>query len=219
MPTSGDETQERSIRLEIIRLIIVGWFLIHTFGFGFFAVTSAWHVFSLSRQSSISTSMSTRVMIAQQWSLGLAWIKSSSIWIHTMCLHVKEFGDCLGLTCMRSFQTLSIFRSTSHNIKQSPGFAEIAGNWWNNRERGIPSLLHTSKPMQIHLFHMHETSSIKTSLPNLYGWTSNTDGKQELRGLLLVTCYMSMQIQESTSMFMYFSQQSKVLRHLRISVL
>ena len=121
MPTSEDETQEKSTRLEIMRLTIVGWFLIHASGFGFFAVTSTWSVFSLSRQSSTSTSMSTRVMIAQQWSLGPAWMRSSYIWICTMCLHAKEFGDCLGLTCMRSFQTLSVFRSISHDSKQSPG--------------------------------------------------------------------------------------------------
>ena len=100
--------------------------------------------------------------------------------------------------------------------------AEIAGNLQEvvdqQGERDI-KLTAYLKPMQIYLFHMYETSSIKTSLPDLYGWTSNANGKQEPRGLPLVTCYMSMQIQEITSIFMYFSQQSKVLRHLRIFIL
>ena len=77
MLTSGDETQEKSTRLEIMRLTIIGWFLIYASGFGFFTVISTWSVYSLSRQSSTSTSMSTRVIIAQQWSFGPAWMRSS----------------------------------------------------------------------------------------------------------------------------------------------
>src|SRR5882757_8342 len=121
MPISGEEIQGKSLRLEGRRLIIAGSFLIHVFGYGSLAVISIWSVFFQSRQSSTSTSMSTRVMTAPLWSLENVRMRSSFIWIHAMFLHAKEYGDCFSFQCMRSFQMLSVFRFTFPTSKQSLG--------------------------------------------------------------------------------------------------
>ena len=75
MLISGEETLAKSIKSEVRRLITDGLFLNHHTGFGSLGVISIWSVFSQSDASSTSTSMSTRAMIAQLWSLADVKIK------------------------------------------------------------------------------------------------------------------------------------------------
>src|ERR1700734_3533374 len=104
MLMSGDGTQERSIRLEIIGLITDGLLLIQSFGSGSFAVILTWSVFFQSRALSTSTNMSIKAMIVLLWSLGDVRMRSSFIWIHVMSLHMRGYGDCFNFQCMRNIQ-------------------------------------------------------------------------------------------------------------------
>jgi hypothetical protein len=77
------------------RLTIGGLSLIH-FGFsGDIATTSTWSASVQSRLSSTYTSMCTKAMIALPWSLASLRMRSSSILMHAMSLHVKGFGASL----------------------------------------------------------------------------------------------------------------------------
>src|ERR1700678_464344 len=220
MPISEDGTLERSIKLEVMRLIIDGLFLIHPSGFGSFAVISIWSVSSQSRQLNISTSMSTRGMIALLWSLANVRMKSSFIWILAMSQHVKQYGDCISFQCMRSFQSLSVFRSTFHNSRGSHGMQRlwlIFRMFLKGMQRRILILLDTSKPMQF--IQKQKIFYIKTFLLSLCGTQSQESGNKDSRDLPLVACTMPIPVLESASISALFFQQSKELHHLRISVM
>jgi hypothetical protein len=77
------------------RLTIGGLFLIHLGFFGDIAATSTWSASVQSRLSSTYTSMCTKAMIALLWSLASLRMRSSSILMHAMSLHVKGFGASL----------------------------------------------------------------------------------------------------------------------------
>ena len=69
MLTSGEETLEKSSKLEVKRLITDGLLLIHHIGFGNSGVILTWNVSFQSGASSTYTNMSTRAMTAPLWSL------------------------------------------------------------------------------------------------------------------------------------------------------
>src|SRR6202522_3707638 len=219
MPISGDATLGRRSRSESMRSITEMSFPFHAFGFGSFAVISTWSAFSHSRQSSTSTSMSIRVTIAQQWSLEHAMTKSSFIWIHTMSLPVKAYGDCSSLACMRSSLTSLDFMSIFQTSRQSLGMQQtlkIFNKWLNAKEPRTQPSLPISKPMPGIL--KHANCCIKTSHLNLFGIKKPSSGPQGSKASLLAACTMLIQVQESASASVLSSLLSKVLHLLRIFV-
>src|ERR1700678_2864390 len=93
MLISEEETLARNIMLGVMMLITDGPFLIHHTGYGSSDAILIWSVYFQSSALSTSTSMCTRAMIAQLWSLADVKMKSSFILIHVISLHVRQFGD------------------------------------------------------------------------------------------------------------------------------
>src|SRR5271156_444500 len=215
MPISGDGTQERGISLEIIGLIIDGSLLIQSFGSGSSAVISIWSVFFQSKASSTFTNMSIKAMIVPLWSLEDVWMRSNYIWIHVMSLHMRQYGDCFNIQCMRNLQVFIDFRFIHLEITWFSGMRkDLMVFKMLYRDKAIPFLLDISKPMKN--IQRPEIFFIKTFLLNGYGIRKRRSGKRESRVMLLGACTMLILILESAFISELFWLLSRGLNHLRI---
>ena len=171
-----------------------------------------WSLLHLSRPSSTSTSMCTRAMIAPQWSLALAQMRSSSIWMCAMLAAVKLFGVCICLQC-RSIPPhfcLQVHLPGHHPVTLDPDAVENV-----QKELRLPC-----KPA----YHTHSlhgsnlmlrvqpivTSSIRTSPPGWSGTKMSTSGLPESQAPLhLGGCIMPTPLLESIFTFIFFSPLSE----------
>src|SRR5271156_4691399 len=216
MPISGDGTQERGISLEIIGLIIDGLLLIQSFGSGSSAVILIWSVFFQSRASSIFTNMSIKAMIVLLWSLEDVWMRSNCIWIHVMSLHMRHYGDCFNIQCMRNLQVFIDFR-----------FICLVITWFFGMRKDLMvfKMLYKGIKIQFSLdisqliknIQRPERFYTKTFLLNGYGITRRRSGQKESRVMLLGACTMLILILESAFISELFWLLSRGLQNLRIS--